>query len=141
MLNFVLDATRSTLGKGWFRKYRGEFNKDPHALRHRLYRIWKCKKLTVPTLDVWVLRLDSVANPFPQMLQWKGLFFARSTCASWLRRCCCRLLSWMKARPHSGRWHLYGLSPARTRILYKWQKYKANGIETYFLPNIVTFTK
>lgn len=68
-----------------------------------------------PTLDVWVLRLDSVANPLPQMLQWKGLFLARSTCASWLRRCCCRLDSWMNARPQSGRWHLYGRSPRITR--------------------------
>ena len=25
---------------------------------------------------------------------------------SWLRRCCCRLDSWMKARPQSGMWHL-----------------------------------
>ncbi|KAJ8885417.1 hypothetical protein PR048_011614 [Dryococelus australis] len=60
-----------------------------------------CLRLTVPTLEVWVLRLDSVAKPLPQMLQWKGRFLARSTCASWFLRCCCRLDSWMKALPHS----------------------------------------
>lgn len=65
------------------------------------------------TFDVCVLRLDSVANPFPQIVQWKGRFLALSTWASWLRRCCCRLDSWMKALPQSGKWHLYGLSPTR----------------------------
>lgn len=64
------------------------------------------------TLAVCVLKLDSVANPFPQMLQWNGRFLARSTWASWLRKCCCKLLNWMKARPQSGRWHLYGRSPS-----------------------------
>lgn len=58
------------------------------------------------TLDVWVRSELSVAKPFPQMLQWNGRFFMRSSCASWLRRCCCRFDSWMKARPQSGRWHL-----------------------------------
>ena len=61
------------------------------------------RRLTFP---VWVLRLLSVAKPLPQMLQWKGLFFNLSICDSWLRRCCCRLDSWMNARPHSGMWHL-----------------------------------
>lgn len=63
-----------------------------------------------------VLKLDSVAKPFPQMLQWKGRFLARSTCASWFRRCCCKLLNWMKARPQSDKWHLYGRSPGIRRI-------------------------
>lgn len=66
---------------------------------------------SVRTLDVCVLRLDSVANPLPQMLQWKGRFLALSTWASWFLKCCWRLDNWMKALPHSGRWHLYGLSP------------------------------
>lgn len=56
------------------------------------------------TFVVCVLRLDSVANPLPQMVQWNGLFLARSTWASWFLRCCCRLESWMKARPHSAKW-------------------------------------
>lgn len=64
------------------------------------------------TLVVWVRRLDSVANPLPQMVQWKGRFLARSTWASWFLRCCCRLDNWMNARPHSARWQRYGLSPA-----------------------------
>ena len=67
------------------------------------------------TFPVWVLRLLSVAKPLPQMLQWKGRFLRRSIWLSWLRRCCWRLDSWMNARPHSGMWHLYGLSPATTR--------------------------
>lgn len=62
--------------------------------------------MVILTLAVCVLRLLSVAKPLPQMLQWKGLFLARSTWASWLRRCCCKFDSWMKARPQSGRWHL-----------------------------------
>ena len=70
------------------------------------------------TLPVWVLRLLSVANPFPQMLQWNGRFFNRSIWDSWFRRCCCRLDSWMKARPHSGMWHLYGRSPAPQFFLF-----------------------
>lgn len=63
------------------------------------------------TLAVWVRRLDSVAKPLPQMVQWNGRFLALSTWASWFRRCCCRLDSCMKARPHSAKWHLYGRSP------------------------------
>lgn len=64
------------------------------------------------TLAVCVRRLDSVAKPLPQMVQWNGRFLARSTWASWFRRCCCRLDNCMKARPHSAKWHLYGRSPA-----------------------------
>ena len=64
-----------------------------------------------PTLLLWVRRDDSVANPFPHILQWNGLFFNLSSCDSWLRKCCCKLESWMKARPQSGTWHLYGRSP------------------------------
>ena len=63
------------------------------------------------TLPVCVLRLDSVANPLPQILQWNGRFLSRSIWDSWFLRCCCRFDSWMKARPHSGMWHLYGRSP------------------------------
>lgn len=80
-----------------------------HNFNHYLKSNW------MPTFDVCVLKLDSVAKPFPQMLQWKGRFLARSTCASWLRRCCCKLLNWMKARPQSDRWHLYGRSPGSRR--------------------------
>lgn len=67
--------------------------------------------ILILTLAVWVRRLLSVANPLPQILQWKGRFFARSTWASWFRKCCCRFDSCMNARPQSGRWHLYGRSP------------------------------
>lgn len=34
------------------------------------------------TFDVCVRKLDSVAKPLPQMLQWNGRFLARSTWAS-----------------------------------------------------------
>lgn len=34
------------------------------------------------TFEVCVLSELSVAKPLPQMLQWKGRFLARSTCAS-----------------------------------------------------------
>lgn len=78
-------------------------------INHRNFLFFN--SLSSLTFDVWVLKLDSVAKPFPQMLQWKGRFFALSTWASWLRKCCCKLLNWMKARPHSWRWHLYGRSP------------------------------
>lgn len=70
------------------------------------------------TFDVWVRRLDSVAKPLPQMLQWNGRFFARSTWASWFRRCCCKFDNWMNARPQSGRWHLYGRSPETRTIFF-----------------------
>ena len=72
--------------------------------------------LAMLTLPVWVLRLLSVAKPFPQMLQWNGRFFNLSIWDSWFRRCCCRLDSWMKARPHSGMWHLYGRSPTKWKL-------------------------
>ena len=32
-------------------------------------------------------------------------------------RCCCKLDSWMKARPHSGIWHLYGRSPVQVLMI------------------------
>ena len=35
------------------------------------------------TFPVCVLRLLSVANPLPQMLQWNGLFLSLSICDSW----------------------------------------------------------
>lgn len=63
------------------------------------------------TFEVCVLRLDSVAKPLPHILQWNGRFLARSTWASWLRRCCCKFDNWMNALPQSGKWHLYGRSP------------------------------
>lgn len=71
------------------------------------------RTLVEHTLPLCVLREDSVANPFPQMLQWKGRFFSLSIWDSWFRRCCCRLDSWINARPQSGTWHLYGLSPEK----------------------------
>lgn len=80
---------------------------------HKLIRLtWAAVKMQTCTLVVWVRRLDSVAKPLPQMVQWKGRFLARSTWASWFLRCCCRLDNWMNARPHSARWQRYGLSPA-----------------------------
>lgn len=82
------------------------------------------------TFDVWVRRLDSVAKPLPHILQWNGRFFALSTCASWFLRCCWRFDSWMKARPHSGRWHLYGRSPGTIKINARLKKKKGSMMGT-----------
>ena len=79
-----------------------------------LFTILKTKKsfcTLTHTFPLCVRREDSVAKPFPHMLQWKGLFFNLSICDSWLRKCCCRFDNWMKARPQSITWHLYGRSP------------------------------
>ena len=71
----------------------------------------KSKCTFTHTFPLCVRSEDSVAKPFPQILQWKGLFFNLSICDSWLRRCCWRFDNWMKARPQSMTWHLYGRSP------------------------------